>query len=123
MKKETTTTLFQLLARASGLSHQEIADHLGYRLDTVKSWAVGRNPTPPDVIVAVVDLTESIDDAAEAAVAGLQESAVMTLRVTDNAKKAKKLGWPSLGAYQSVLNKAATKAVQRGHAVRIEPLR
>lgn len=43
-------TPFALLLDRCGLSHREAAAYLSVRLDTVRSWSLGRNRTPPGVI-------------------------------------------------------------------------
>ena len=127
------TTLFRLLSQVCGLSHREAADFLSVRLDTVKSWSSGRNPTPPGVLNELAALAERIDAAADEGVAyqnfitsysvtpavikeldGVPEAIELELAADD--AEAQSLGWPCVGAHRAVLALTVARGMAEGHS-------
>jgi len=122
------TTLFSLLRQVCGLSQREAADFLDARLDTVKSWSAGRNPTPPGVIDALADLANRIDAAADGAVGKIVEQiarhgdgGVVELGVAADDHEAQSLGWPCGSAHGMVIGLTASRALAEGHTVDVVP--
>lgn len=60
-------TTFKSAIGVCCLSQQEAADFLGVRLDTVKSWCVGRANPPLGIWQLLASLFEQIQDAADSA--------------------------------------------------------
>ncbi len=108
-------TPFALLETLAGLSHREAAEFHRVRLDTVKSWAVGRNACPARVIAELRALIASQERAATESIAQIaalaaQESAPDGIELgypTDDAE-ARSLGvagtpgWPCVGAWRAL---------------------
>lgn len=108
------STTFTLLCGRCGLSQREAAELLGVRLDTVKSWAIGRNPTPPGVIDELRGLYARITRAANEALKALAEAKAKADKIeiglaSDN-HEARSLGWPCVGAHAAVLGIIAAKS-------------
>lgn len=118
-------TLFALLIQRCGLSLREAADFLNVRIDTVKSWSSGRNPTPRGVIDELRALYAQIERAAEEGLAQIAkmkpEAAEIGLAKSD--AEAKRLGFSCVGAHGAALGIIAAKAgipvsiVPRGSSV------
>lgn len=109
-------TLFKLLCDRCGLSHGGAADFLGVRVDTVKSWSAGRNPTPAGVIDALRALYRKIERAAgevvslaEARIKAGEAPAVLELGLASDDEEARSLGWPCVGAQAAALGIAAAR--------------
>lgn len=99
-------TAFSLLTQRCGLSLAEAADFLGVRLDTVKSWSAGRNPTPDGVIDELRELYEKIEIAARNLLTIIEESGggvKIELGYAADDKEARDLGWPCVGAQRAAL--------------------
>lgn len=93
-------TSFALLCQLCNLSHREAAAYLDVRLDTVKSWSSGRNPTPDGALVSLRDLVRKIDRAAAEALKLVNETKppILTLGYATDDAEAQSLGWPCAGA-------------------------
>lgn len=105
-------TLFALLIQRCGLSLSEAAAFLGVRLDTVKSWSSGRNPTPPGVTDELRALYEKIETAAENLLSIIEEAddeAEIELGYASDDKEARSLGWPCVGAQRAALGIAIAR--------------
>lgn len=116
------TTLFALLEQNCGLSHQEAANFLNTRVDTVKSWASGRRTAPADVLNELRNLSDTIDRAASEALALIREKAAtgfVELGYAADDYEARQLGWPCVGAQQAMLGRVI--AGLRGVEVVLSP--
>jgi hypothetical protein len=60
--QDWTMSAFALLTQRCGLSQREVAEFLEVRLDTVKSWSAGRNPTRLAIINEMRDLCHKIEE-------------------------------------------------------------
>ena len=105
------TTPFKLLCDRCGLSQREAADFLGARLDTVKSWASGRNRAPAGVIAELRKLHATIERAAGELVAEVKkrrpdELALFLARTDDEARDR---GWPCIGAMAAAIGIVAAR--------------
>lgn len=98
-------SLFSLLAGRCGLSHREAADFLNARIDTVKSWASGRNRAPDGVIAELRGLYRRIERAAAEvlALAAEQRPAELTLFLARSDDEARERGWPCRAAQAASL--------------------
>ncbi len=98
-------TPFALLLARCGLSHREAASALGVRLDTVKSWASGRNGTPPAVLEELRTLYARIVRAAAEMLALIAEQAPdeVDLMLAPDDVTARERGWPAVGAQAAML--------------------
>lgn len=115
-------TLFALLIQVCGLSHREAAAFLDVRLDTVKSWSTGRNPTPARVVEELGNLAFAIEEAADKTLEYISEApAEIELPMAADDKRARELGWPCLGAHRAMIALAAARAVSEGLTVHIIP--
>ena len=115
-------TLFSLLESLGGISHREGAEFLDVRLDTVKSWAVGRNPAPPGALGEMKGLIAMQERAAREALAMIEREAVDMIEIEigypadDNEALA--LGWPCVGAWAAM---AARVVASSERPVRLVP--
>ncbi len=66
-------TPFPILLQLSGLSHQEAANFLVVRPDTVKSWSSGRRTVPQGAVDKLCGLIAAQDRAAGEAIAQIAE--------------------------------------------------
>ncbi len=121
-------TAFSLLCQVCGLSHREAADFLGVRLDTVKSWSSGRNPTPAGALDDLVELAARIDMAADQAVDVMAdmtdrhgEPEAVEIGVASDDAEARLLGWPCVGAHRAVVALAVARGMAEGLVVDIVP--
>lgn len=99
-------TAFFLLAQRCGLSLAEAADFLGVRLDTVKSWSAGRNPTPEGVIDELRALYAKIERAADNLLAIIEDAdddEEIEIGYASDDKEANGLGWPCAGAQHAAI--------------------
>ena len=110
------TTYALILARC-GLSHREAANVHNVRLDTVKSWATGRNNAPAGAINELRTRHAQIERAAGEGIAqiailtdshGQPDAARLTLSNSD--ADAQTRGWPCVGAHAAVLGLIAARA-------------
>ena len=90
-----------------GLSHREAADLHRVRLDTVKSWASGRNRPPPGAITELRTLYARIERSARATITqttrmGPQPDCI-ELGLASDDTEAQGLGWPCVGAQAAML--------------------
>lgn len=109
-------TLFALLIDRCGLSHQEAAEFLQVRRDTVHSWSTDRRPAPAGVIGQLRALYRAIDRAANEAMAELgraikQRGApeVIELGLASDDHEARSLGLPCVGAHAALLGLVAAR--------------
>lgn len=87
------------------------------RLDTVKSWSSGRNPTPHAVIVELRALYSKIETAAGELLKAAQEltkmhgeAAEIAIEIASNDREARKRGWPCVGAQRAAYGIAAARS-------------
>ena len=94
-------TPFALLSRLAGLSHREAAEFLGVRIDTVKSWAAGRNGCRQDVLDELRALLAAEARAADEAltIVGETETEAIEIGYPASDAEASALGWPCVGAW------------------------
>ena len=94
-------TLFSASLKLVGLSHGEAAEFFGVRLDTVKSWSVGRNQVPQGVWDQLRELYEDQVVAVEEVMDLLRQK--QPDEVALNEAGARAAEWPSKGAHMAVL--------------------
>lgn len=113
-------TAYALLLDRCGLSHREAAEIHGVRLDTVKSWAAGRNPAPAGVVGELRDLHASLAAAAQQHVDFINDSAadgvLIELGLAQTDDEARTLGLPCIGAQKALLGMVVA-AVKRPFVV------
>lgn len=122
-------TIFSMLAHVCGLSHREAADHLDVRLDTIKSWSSGRNPTPPGALSQLAALADRIDSAADhivetamAQTEGMDRGdGLIQIGLATDDTEARDLGWPCVGAHRAALGLAAARLMATGYVVEVVP--
>lgn len=121
-------TQFALLAQVCGLSHREAADCLGVRIDTVKSWSAGRNPTPPGVLDQLSELARKIDRAADEALDLIKRQAkkrgapaVVELALARDDAEARELGWPCVGAQAACFGRVIARGRATGQVFAVVP--
>lgn len=110
-----SATLYALLASRCGLSQREAADWLGVRIDTVKSWACGRNRAPQGVIDELRRLHAQIERAADESlkvIAAHPDTPVKIGVVADDAE-AQALGYPCVGVHRAVCGRVAATTKER----------
>lgn len=102
-------TLFGILASLAGLSHREAALVCDVRLDTIKSWASGRNRTPPGALDELRDLIIRQERAAAEIVAQIARLAKshgaadeIEIGYPADDHEAQSLGWPCVGAWAAI---------------------
>jgi len=106
-------TAYALLLDRCGLSQREAAAIHGVRLDTVKSWSAGRNPTPAGAVEELRALYARIERAAGEALAlieGAPPEGEVELGLAGDDHEAQSLGWPCVGAHAAVLGLVAARA-------------
>lgn len=122
-------TQFALLAQVCGLSHREAADCLGVRIDTVKSWSAGRNPTPAGVLDQLSELARKIDRAADEALDMIDRqtkkrrapAAVVELALPGDDAEARELGWPCVGAQAACFGRVIARGRAAGQSFAVVP--
>lgn len=114
------TTPLALLLDRCGLSHREAADFLDVRVDTIRSWSIGRNRTPAGVIDELRALYAQIEQAAGQALKVIEEQAPddVELGIAADDSEAQGLGWPCVGAQAAMLGLVVARC---GRPVRIVP--
>jgi transcriptional regulator with XRE-family HTH domain len=107
-------TAFDLIRERCGLSQREAADFLSVSVDTIKSWASGRNLVPPGVIAQLRGLHGQIDRSAHEAAArisalhrGHGTPDLIELGLSASDDEAKTLGWPCVGTHAALLGRIA----------------
>ncbi|WP_334151637.1 hypothetical protein [Hyphomicrobium sp.] len=110
-------TPFSLLIDRCGLSHREAAEVLGVRLDTVKSWSSGRNPTPASVVDELRALYATIERAAgelikqaDAFAKKHGDAAEISLELASSDDEARKRGWPCVAAQRAAYGLAIARS-------------
>ncbi len=87
---------------------------LGVRIDTVKSWCVGRNRTPPGVIEELRALYRRIEVAADEALGVFAREGggvdVIEIGVAATDAEAQALGCPCVGAHEALIGLIAARA-------------
>lgn len=110
------TTTFALLRERCGLSQNEAADLFGVRLDTIKSWSIGRRSAPAAVIEQLRALYAKIETAADEAVKLLRKHRGATVELglasDDHEAQAPPLRWPCVGAQAAMLGIVAARLRQ-----------
>ncbi len=102
-------TPFALLLDLAGLSQREAGAFLRVRIDTVKSWGSGRNPTPTavlDDLRALIAQQRHTADQAVAQMAALFKSGAtpdeIELGYPADDVEAQSMGWPCVGAWRGM---------------------
>ena len=116
-------TLIATILRGCGLSQREAADFLGVRLDTLKSWSAGRNPTPQGALDQLHELATRQEQVASEAVEIWQEQgepSQIEIGIASDDHEAQSLGWPCVGAHAAVARRV-WEILPQGVAVRIVP--
>jgi len=114
-------TLFALLLQVCGLSHREAAELHGVRLDTIRSWSIGRNRVPAGVIAELRALYATIRSAADLAIDTLVEAASdgeIEIGYPADDHEARALGFPCVGAWRAM---AALVAAETDRSVALVP--
>ena len=106
------TTVYALLLDRCGLSHREAAELHGVRLDTVKSWAAGRNQAPAGVVAQMRALYANLVQAAAHQVAFIAgpltvNTVEIELGLARRDDEARTLGLPCIGAHKALLGMVA----------------
>ncbi len=102
-------TPFALLINLAGLSHREAAGFCSVRLDTVRSWSIGRNKSPARVIDDLRALIATQERVAAQALMRLAEMTAehgepegLTLGYPADDHEARGLGFPCVGAWAAM---------------------
>ena len=110
-------TPFALLESLAGLSHREAGEFHGVRIDTVKSWATGRNNCPPGPLGELRALIAMQERAACETLAIIKRggAAEIELGYPSDDREARSLGWPCVGAWAAMAARivAATELAAR----------
>jgi hypothetical protein len=114
-------TPYRLLLSRVGLSQADAAALHGVRLDTVKSWCVGRNPAPVGVIKEIralyVAQRQSADEAVALAAKAPPGAEIELGYAVDDAE-AQAIGWPCASAQHASLGMVVARL---GRPVRLVP--
>ena len=102
-------TPFALLESLAGLSHREAAEFHRVRIDTVKSWAVGRNACPAGPLIELRALIVEQDRAARETTAIIKRGKPdeIELGYPADDHEAQALGWPCVGAWAAMAARIA----------------
>lgn len=102
-------TPYSLLSEFAGLSHREAAEFHRVRLDTVKSWSVGRNRAPVGALEELQNLIALQDRAAREALQQIDDLLatpgapdVVEIGFPTDDVEARALGWPCVGAWRAM---------------------
>jgi len=102
-------TPYALLLKLSGLSQREAAEFHQVRVDSLKRWVNGRDPTPPGAVEELRDLIGKQERSASEALAtyremiaerGRPEAVSLTSAHSDEDAQAR--GWPTASAMDMV---------------------
>lgn len=96
-----THTIFKASLNLCGLSQKEAASFFDVRLDTVKSWSIGRNPVPPGVWQQLRYLYATIVQSSEAALDLIEEKQPDELFLNEHGPRSDE--WPSDGPKMAAL--------------------
>ena len=81
------------------------------RLDTVKSWSIGRNPAPDGVLDELRELAARIERAVDEALSLIRGANPppddVEIGVASDNHEAQSLGWPCVGAHREVAARVA----------------
>jgi len=102
-------TAFALLESLAGLSHREAAEFHRVRVDTVKSWAVGRNNCPRGALDELRALIKMQERAARETLAIIKRGRPdeIELGCPSDDHEARSLGWPCVGAWAAMAARVA----------------
>ena len=118
-------TLYTILLRASGLSQREAAAFHAVRLDTIKSWCIGRRQASDGVIAEISTLicrqVEAAEQAEDTIGDGDLSGGVVELGLAADDVEAQSLGWPTVTAQAAALGLIAARVVDAGGKVEIVP--
>ena len=108
------SSFFKLACQSCGLPLKEAIGFLGTRLDTTKSWWIGRRKPPESVLEKLIELAVRQDVAAQEILLemGLLDDksfSRVTLKEVDSDLEAKAMGWPSANAYRAVIRRVVEK--------------
>lgn len=108
------SSFFKLACESCGLPLKEAMEFLGTKLDTTKSWWIGRRKPPESVLEKLIELAVRQEVAAQEILLelGLLEDkscSRLTLRVVESDSEAKAMGWPSANAYRAVIRRVVEK--------------
>lgn len=101
-------TLFAAAIRLLGLSQAEAADYLGVSLDTLKPWCKGRRTPPPGTWTELRALYDTQCEAAEAALALIEEAQPDELTLNTNGPRGTE--WPTKSAHMAALARVALES-------------
>lgn len=115
--QDWTMSAFALLMQRCGLSQREVAEFLEVRLDTIKSWSSGRNPTRLAIINEMRDLCHKIEESGQRLAEGQSrliekqredsgQSVLLEFGVAQSDAEARTLGFPCIGAHAAALGVA-----------------
>ena len=102
-------TSFKALKSATGMGHEEIAEFLAVRLDTVKAWSRGRRGCPETVIEQMKTLYRQLEAAAGHQAAMIREltterpGAAIEIGIASDDHEARSLGLPGVGAHRTMI--------------------
>lgn len=121
-------THFAILCSACGLSQREAAVLLNVRPDTVRSWAIGRNPVPDGAMTELAKLFAHIHAQAENGLKILNEMTrkhgkptVIDLNLASDDAEARSLGFPCASAQAASLGILIGLGMQEGHRFNVVP--
>ena len=105
-------SLFGSLLAMCGMTHEECADYLGVRLDSVRSWSSGRRNVPQGVEAKLIKLWRLIEDEASRIVDGIETQLIemahqglpesVEFGIPRSREEANELGWPSVGSFMRI---------------------
>ncbi len=115
-------TRFSLLAALAGLSHREAAEFHRVRIDTVKSWAVGRNNCPPGPLAELRALIAAQERAARETLAIIERGKPdeIELGYPSDDHEARSMpggGWPCVGAWAAMAARILAATDRPAHFV------
>lgn len=95
---------FKLLSQSCGLTMQAAAGFLDVRPDTAKSWWLDKRTCPDPVLLALQELFDRIDGAAEQVITLIEEQDPpgIEIGVAVDDTEAQALGLPTVGAHHAM---------------------
>ncbi len=105
-------SLFGSLLAMCGMTHEECADYLGVRLDSVRSWSSGRRNVPQGVEAKLIELWNLMEDEASRIIDGIEAQLIelsvhglpqsIEFGIPSSREEANELGWPSVGTFMRI---------------------
>ena len=97
------------------MTHEECADYLDVRLDSVRSWSSGRRNVPQGVEAKLIELWNLMEDEASRIIEeSVDAQQSIEFGIPSSREEANELGWPSAGTFMRIAALVASNLARQG---------